>query len=95
MDVYPDLIIYKEKIGEIVEVKFVSLESLINLRISEAEKELNRQIDKLKKYSILRDLNIRYKTIAIVYYNFKVAENKGILIIKRDKISECKYEKEK
>lgn len=89
-DVHPDLIIKWGK--DIVEVKFLSSYNLIQLRLIEAEEELKSQIDKLKEYNIIEKLGLKYKTIILIYYNFRERTNRGVLLIKRSLIKGEKHD---
>lgn len=70
----------------VYEVKFLSNPRMIKLRLGEADSELNKQINKLRKTAALEDLNIFYKMIILVTYNFKGRINRGILLIKIQEI---------
>lgn len=84
--VSPDLIAQIGSDRYMIEVKFLSYPSMIKHRLKSAENEINEQINKLRRVNALTSLNLNYKAIIIVVYNFKEALNEGILLIKRYKI---------
>lgn len=82
----PDIIAQIGSDRYIIEVKFLSYPKMIKLSLKSAENEINKQINKLRRVNALTTLNLKYKAIIIVVYNFKEALNEGILLIKKYKI---------